>query len=40
MRVYSVLEEENIRDRNLVREWAASGLLDSAQGVSLQTELN
>jgi hypothetical protein len=39
MRVYSALEEENIRDGNLVREWTASGLLDSMQSNILQTEL-
>lgn len=39
MRVYSVHEEESIRDGNLVREWAASGLLDSAQSSTLQAEL-
>jgi len=39
MRVYSALEEENIRDGNLVREWAASGLLDSSQSASIQAEL-
>jgi uncharacterized membrane protein YgcG len=39
MRVYSAVEEENIRDGNLVREWAASGLLDSSQSASIQAEL-
>jgi len=39
MRVYSALEEENIRDRNLVREWTASGLLDSSQSASIQAQL-
>jgi len=39
MRVYSALEEENIRDGNLVREWTVSGLLDSMQGNILRTEL-
>jgi uncharacterized membrane protein YgcG len=37
--VYSALEEENIRDGNLVREWAASGLLNSSQSVALQADL-
>src|SRR3954470_23900025 len=39
MRVYSRLEEENIRDENLVREWTASGLLDSTQSDIIRTEL-
>ena len=39
MRVYSALEEENIRDGKLVREWAASGLLDASQSASLQLQL-
>jgi uncharacterized membrane protein YgcG len=39
MRVYSAIEEENIRDGNLVREWAASGLLDSSQSASIQAQL-
>jgi hypothetical protein len=39
MKVYSALEEENIRDGNLVREWAASGLLNSAQSTALQAEV-
>jgi uncharacterized membrane protein YgcG len=39
MRVYSALEEENIRDSNLVREWIASGLLDHSQSTFLRTEL-
>lgn len=39
MRVYSALEEENIRDSTLVREWTASGLLDASQSASLQAEL-
>lgn len=39
MRVYSAIEEENIRDGNLVREWAASGLLDPSQSAALQAGL-
>jgi hypothetical protein len=39
MRVYSATEEENIRDGNLVREWAASGMLDQSQSAALQSEL-
>jgi len=40
MKVYSALEEENIRDGNLVHEWTKSGLLDPSQNASLQSELN
>jgi hypothetical protein len=40
MRVYSALQEENIRDGNLVQEWTKSGLLDPMQNASLQAELN
>ena len=39
MRVYSAPDEERIRDASLVREWASSGLLDSAQSAALQAEL-
>ena len=39
MRVYSVLDEEKLRDGNLVREWTASGLMDSTQSSALQAEL-
>jgi len=40
MKVYSAHQEENIRDGNLVHEWTKSGLLDSTQSASLQSELN
>ena len=39
MRVYSKLEEENIRTRALVREWIRSGLLDQERGSSLAEQL-
>jgi len=39
MKVYSALQEERIRDRTSVREWAASGMLDPAQSAALQAEL-
>jgi hypothetical protein len=39
MRAYPQLQEENIRDRALIRDWTASGLLDSEQGRQLESEL-
>ena len=39
MRVYPRLEEENLRDQAMVRDWIASGFLNAEQGTSLHESM-
>ena len=40
MRIYSDLEEETLRARRLLREWAAEGFLDKPRQVQLEADLS
>ena len=40
MKAYPQLQEENIRDRALIRDWTASGLLGAEQARQLESELH